>query len=317
MKKTSLFLFALVLLIGTSCKNGKKSETSDSKTMEKVETIPVQTAHDNEIAVPLSPKRVVVFDIGALDVMDALGISDRIVAMPKQGIPQYLRKYEEDKDIVNAGGLMDPNFEKVDAARPDLIIIGLRQLKDYKEYAEIAPTYLYDLDYKNYVGSVTENVETLGRIFEVEEDAEKQLETMRQSIKKEKETIEKSDAKAVMVLFNNGKFSAYGQGSRFGYIFDDFGVKPQIEDIEASTHGASISSEYILENNPDILYVVDRNAAITEGQIQKKSIENAMIQRTKAFKNGKVIYLSPETWYIAGGGIQSIQKAIEETGAAY
>jgi len=316
MKSLSLFLFAFVVATTLSCKH-EKSNTGDGRAAEAVKTLTVQTAHEEEIQVPLSPERVVVFDIGALDVMDALGVSDRIVAIPKQGIPGYLQKYEEDNNIVNAGGLMEPNFEKIDAANPDLIIIGLRQLKDYQEYAEIAPTYFYDLEYKNYIGSIEENVKTLGRIFEVEDQAEKQWKAVYESIEKGKAKIKKSKEEALLVLFNNGKFSAYGHNSRFGYIFDDFGVIPQIEDITVSTHGASISSEYILEHNPDILFVVDRNAAIAEGKIQKKAIENALIRRTKAFKNGKVIYLSPETWYIAGGGIQALEKAIQETVAAY
>lgn len=313
MKKASLLFFTLALISLVSCKN-RTTSTADQNKSKSDQTLTLTNNH-REVTIPLSPQRVVVFDIGALDVMDDLGVADRIVAMAKQGIPQYLRKYESDKDIVNAGGLMDPNFEKIHAARPDLIIIGLRQLKDYDEYAKIAPTYLYDLDYKNFVGSIRENVKAFGQIFEIEDQAEKRLAKMEAVIEKEK--IEEGNAKALLVLYNNGKFSAYGKGSRFGFMFDDFGVLPEVDDIKTSTHGASISSEYLYDHNPEVLFVIDRNAAIGEGAIQKESIENALVKKTKAYKNNRLIYLSPETWYIAGGGIQAIEKAAREVGAAY
>lgn len=316
MKKITVFLFTLVLITTVSCKNNKKNNIDTAAADQNRPTLTLEN-NQREIEVPLSPGRVVVFDIGALDVLDELEVTDRIVAMAKQGIPEYLRNYENDQEIVNAGGLMEPNFEKVHAAKPDLIIIGLRQLKDYDRYAEIAPTYLYELDYQNFVESIRQNVQNLGKIFEIDEKATERLKAMDQILNEEKEKIAHSEAKALLVLFNNGKFSAYGHGSRFGYIFDDFGVLPQIEEIKAGTHGASISSEYILDHDPDILFVVDRNAAIGERKIAKNTIENTLIQKTKAYKNGKIIYLSPETWYIAGGGLQSIEKAIREVGKAY
>ncbi|GJM75014.1 hypothetical protein HMSSN036_72300 [Paenibacillus macerans] len=58
--------------------------------------------------------------------------------------------------------------------------------------------------------------------------------------------------------------SAYGPGSRFGLIHDVFGVPAVDDTIEASTHGQSISFEYVAEKNPDYLFVVDRDAVVTE-----------------------------------------------------
>src|SRR5690606_41003609 len=59
--------------------------------------------------------------------------------------------------------------------------------------------------------------------------------------------------------------SAYGPGSRFGILHDTLGVAPAVEDVEAATHGEAISFEFILETNPDWLFVVDRDAATGEG----------------------------------------------------
>ncbi len=42
-------------------------------------------------------------------------------------------------------------------------------------------------------------------------------------------------------------------GSRFGFVHDLFGFKQADDQIEASTHGQSVSYEYILEKNPGYL----------------------------------------------------------------
>ena len=51
------------------------------------------------------------------------------------------------------------------------------------------------------------------------------------------------------MLVNEGQLSAYGKGSRFGLIHDTFGFKAADDKIEASTHGQSVSYEYVLEKS--------------------------------------------------------------------
>ena len=130
-----------------------------------------------------------------------------------------------------------------------------------------------------------------------------------------KEKTASSDAKTLVIMGNEGKVSAYGPSSRFGVIHDVFGYKPADEKIEESTHGQTISSEYILETNPDILFVVDRDAAFDRMQVLKSSIENELVQKTNAFKNGKIIYLNGGPWYLSGGGLQSLKIMVEDAEA--
>lgn len=68
--------------------------------------------------------------------------------------------------------------------------------------------------------------------------------------------------KALVILANEGKISAYGAGSRFGIIHDVFGFAQADDKIEVSTHGQSVSYEYVADKNPDYLFVVDRDAAV-------------------------------------------------------
>src|SRR5699024_615014 len=128
------------------------------------------------------------------------------------------------------------------------------------------------------------------------------------------ESPKNKDLKGLFVMYNNGKVSAYGKNSRFGFLHDSFGIPPIAEVIEASSHGLSFSSEFIEEEDPDIVFILDRNAAIGEGGIHKKSIENGLIKETEAYKNNRIVYLSPQVWYLAGGGVTAIKMMAKEVG---
>lgn len=88
--------------------------------------------------------------------------------------------------------------------------------------------------------------------------------------------------------------------------------------LDTHLHGTRASSEFIKETNPDILFVVDRSAAIGEQALDVEVVENELIQRTNAYQNGKIIYLNSEAWYLSGtGGIESINMMIDEIWQAY
>jgi iron complex transport system substrate-binding protein len=64
--------------------------------------------------------------------------------------------------------------------------------------------------------------------------------------------------------------------------------------------------------NPDILFIVDRSQVVGNLVLDREQVENQLIQQTAASKNGKIIYLNPEYWYLAGGGITSVNVMIDE-----
>ncbi|API89164.1 hypothetical protein BKP56_07825 [Marinilactibacillus sp. 15R] len=95
-------------------------------------------------------------------------------------------------------------------------------------------------------------------------------------------------------------------------IYEEFGFTPVDSSIESSIHGQSISYEYVLSEDPDLLFVVDRTRAIGGDDSDSDLSKNPVIQETKAYQNDNIIYLDPEIWYLSGGGLQSMQLMIEE-----
>jgi iron complex transport system substrate-binding protein len=196
--------------------------------------------------------------------------------------------------------------------KPDVIFISARQAELYEEFADIAPTVFVELDYANYMESFKKNMNLIGKIFGKEDVVASEIEEINAGIEALKEKTTALNKKGLILLANEGKVSAYGPGSRFGIIHDVFGFGAADEGIEVSTHGQSITFEYVLETNPDVLFVIDRNTAVGADAAAKDTIENELVQKTTAFKEGKIIYLEPNNWYLSGGGLQSMKVMMSE-----
>ena len=321
MKKfLTLFLTMSLMFILAACGGDKEEQTKDSDAARDSKTDQVidvkHELDDQAVQVPANPEKVVVFDLGALDTMDELGLGDKIVGLPQATVPSYLEQYKS-SDYENLGSLKEPDFEKVHASKPDLIIISTRQAELYDQFKEIAPTIYLAIDDKDYLNSFEANVETIGKIFNKEEEVKTALKEIEEKVASVQEATAKTEDKGLIVLGTEGKVSAYGPGSRFGLIHDVLGVDPADDKIENSRHGQSITFEYILETNPDMMFIVDRDTAIGQDSSVKESLENEIVQKTNAFQNDKMIYLDGEVWYLAGGGLESMNIMIDEVAAAF
>lgn len=259
-----------------------------------------------------NPQKVVAFDFGVLDSLDKLGIE--VAGVAQSNLPPYLEKYKDAK-YANVGSLKEPDFEKINALKPDVIFISGRQQEAYEELNKIAPTIFLGVDTSKYMESFTENMKTLGQIFGKEAQVDEELAKINDSIKQLYEKATASGKNALIIMANEGKISAYGPGSRFGILHDVFGFTPVDKNIEVSTHGQSVSFEYVLEKDPDYLFVIDRGAAVKSGEgdsTAQQVVENDLVKKTKAFKNGNIVYLDANYWYLSGGGLISTASMAQE-----
>lgn len=311
MKNITKLLLGLTLLMvfAVSCAKGGNDGEKDSK--GNVEKVTITTSK-GDVEVPVKPKKVVVFDYGVLDIMNELGIEAEI-GTAVQNLPASLEKYKKSLD---AGSLHEPNFEKLNEFAPDLIIISARQEKSYDELSKIAPTLYMGVNPDKYIASVYENIRTIGKIFGKEKEADEKVAELTKEVEEVKGLTAKFDKKVLMALTNDGKISAYGAGSRFGFVFTDLGLKSVDEKIKVSTHGQEINYEYIAEKNPDIIYYVDRAKIAGGSKDGGDVLKNSLVDGTNAGKSGKIVALDPVTWYIVAGGFNSTKTQLNEIKAS-
>ncbi|MGW1680344.1 siderophore ABC transporter substrate-binding protein [Saccharopolyspora sp. NPDC002376] len=259
--------------------------------------------------VPADPKNVVVFDIGVLVTLDELGVP--VAGVPTvASLPDSLAKYGTD-EYPKVGSLKEPDFEKVNELAPDLIIVANRSAPQYAELSKIAPTVDLTVDNANFLDSVKERTRALGTIFGKQAEIDKRFAELDESVRQVNEMATEKKLSGLVVLTTGGKISGFGPGSRFGIVHDSLGVAPAYEGLSTEKHGDAISPEFISEVNPDILYVVDRDAAIgEEGKAASQVLDNALVKQTEAARNGKIVYLDPFTWYIAPTGLASVEQMV-------
>ena len=147
-KLLALVLAAVMTLSLAACGTGPSAadptppastgsvETSQSEpNMPKVpESVTVQTLNGNQeivdLEVPYSPQRIAILDLASLDILDALGVGDRVVGSASTSL-DYLQKYVTDENIAKLGTIKEADLEAVMACQPDVIFIGGRMSISY------------------------------------------------------------------------------------------------------------------------------------------------------------------------------------------
>jgi len=270
------------------------------------------------VTVPRNPEKIVAFEMASLDTIGALG--GEVAGAPLDSVPEYLQDNLAD-DAFNAGTLFEADLIEIEAQQPDLIIIGGRSSGLYEELSEIAPTI--DLGIAGtYIDTLERNTAFFGELLGAQDEAEQALNDLHAGIEEAK-TAAASAGDGLAMMVSGGELKAMspapaGAGSadvRGGLIYDVFGVEPTIEDIHATTHGEPISFEFLLENDPATLWVVDRDAATgsaEEGAAAAQVLDNDIVKQTSAFKDDNIVYLNPTAWYIVYGGVETTQMMIDD-----
>jgi len=270
------------------------------------ETVTIET-YTGAVDVAIGPGKIAVLDIAALDTLDALGVKvDGVVA------PLFV-DYVADAvaGAENVGSLFEPDFEALAAGGYDLLIAGGRSSKVAPDLAKIAPTIDMTI-WEDTVGQGLARLEAYGKIFGKEAEAAQLAQDFNETLTRTVASLE-GEGGTLIVMTNGPKVSAYGSGGRFGWLHNALGLAEAITDVEQTTHGEAISFEFIRDTDPDVLVVIDRLAAIgRDGEGAKATLDNALVQETKAWRNGKVIYLDSAAIYIAGGGIQAMTLTLEQ-----
>ncbi|MCH7308441.1 siderophore ABC transporter substrate-binding protein [Acinetobacter sp. NIPH 1852] len=266
------------------------------------------------------PQRVAVLDMNEADFLDQLNIP--IIGMPKDYVPHFLEKYKSDKQIQDLGAIVQPNMERIYALKPDLILMTPLHVNHYQELSKIAPTIHYDINFNDsesdHINLVKDHLMTLGQIFNKEDLAREKALALDAEVKQVQAVTANRPEKALVVLHNNGAFSNFGIQSRYGFVFNAFGVKPASKAKDTSLHGQPISSEFIKQADPDILYIVDRTAVMERrSKVNAETVENPLLRQTKAWKNGRVIFVDADAWYTTAASPTSLKIVMDDVKKGY
>jgi iron complex transport system substrate-binding protein len=302
-----------------SAPNAEASSSSSPSAASPTASGPTEisvTHYSGTDTVPVKPETVVVFDLGVFLTLDSLGIEVDALGGLGTPVPAKFKAAVENSKLKPVGTAFEPDYEAVNALEPDLIIIASRSSATYPEMKKIAPTIDLTIDNDNFMQSFRARHETIGKIFGVEQKVATELARLDTAIK-DVAGKAPSAGDALILMTSGAEVSAYGPGSRFGLVHDVFGFGAAEESLERdATHGDVVSFEFVLEASPDVLFVIDRNAAIgREGDAAAKVLDNQLVAQTPAWKNRRVVYVDGFSWYIASNSLPAMFQIVEDARA--
>lgn len=294
----------------------KKAETEQTKE-QTPENVMIKSFNGNKeevnLEVPYDPERIAVLDMASLDILDNLGMGDRVVGSASTSL-EYLTDYVDNEEVANLGTIKEADLEAVMECDPDVIFIGGRLASSYDALSEIAPVIFLSTDSElGIVKSVTKNAETIASMFGLEDEVSKKTEGFDERIKALKKTAEGKTA--LVGMTTSGSFNLMGNDGRCSIVGREVGFENLTAAESTSTHGNEASFETVVEKNPDYIFVMDRDSAIgADGaQTAKEIVENELVMGTDAYKNGRIIYLEhPAVWYTAEGGITALNIMLSD-----
>lgn len=294
------------------------------------ETVTIQALNANkemtDIEVPFDPQRIAVLDMPALDILDALGLGERIVGSAQVTI-EYLTDYNPDDTdgaIMNLGTVKTADLEKVAACEPDIIFIGGRLSSVYADLEAIAPVVYLAVDYeKGIVESTRQNARTIASIFGKEAENDAMFTGFQPRIDALNAVLKGHDI--LLAMYNNNAMSIMDTRSQLNLLAAELGgnnLGETVGDAEKATHGEDASWETIINLNPEYIFVLDRSTATgaaDEGILgAREVIENDLIRELDCYKEGKIIYLirHANVWYTSTGGVQALDTMLSDLEAA-
>ena len=341
MKKLFTTLLTAAMLVGlTACGNTETADNAVVQTIESEEVAMADAPEMNEtetveaeaptevtitslngnkeeiqLTVPYNPERIAILDMASLDILDALGLGERVVGSAGTSL-EYLQQYVTDESIANLGTIKTADMEAVMACEPDIIFIGGRLSKSYDALSEIAPVVFLATDAEaGVVASVEKNATTIASVFGLEDKVAEMVSGFQARIAALQEVAK--DNNVIVGMCTSGSFNVLGNDGRCSIIgreigFENIGVDAN---IDTSAHGNEASFEFIVDKAPNYVFVMDRDAAIgTEGaKLAREIVENELVMTTDAYKNGNIVYLAnPAVWYTAEGGIKALDVMLSD-----
>lgn len=330
MKKIALIIMSLILSIGligcanegndSAVENTVETSTITEDNSEVGENLVIKSLNSSEeledVEVPFNPEKIVVLDMAALDIIEFLELDEKVVGVAQTSI-EYLKEISEQEGVENVGTLKAPDLEAIMSLQPDVILMGGRAGEFYDQLSQIAPVVRLRANAEiGVVESTKENAKIIASIFGLEEKIDEKIFEYEDRISNISEIA--TGKEAIVGLVTNGGFNILGSNARASLISNEMGftnLGDNSELGESSTHGNEASFEFIVDQNPEYVFVLDRDSAIkTEGaKLAEEIMDNELIHKTSAYENDNLVILeNPGVWYTAEGGVTALDIMISD-----
>lgn len=284
---------------------GTEQEIEKTKGTEYPLTITTYGSDGTELTTTYekAPEKVLAVYQGSIETLLALGLEDHIVAAA--GLDNEVP--DEQKAAFSKLNYLDeftPSLETVTMLEPDMIfswgsLFGEKTLGDAAGWVEKGTnTYMNsnthpkngDVSYNKTLENEYTDILNMGKIFDVQDQAEAIVNEMKDTIDSVKEKTESIEEKPSVLILESGKngFTNYNTTSLGGDMVTQLGG------VLANPDGGSLGKEDVIAANPDVIFVVYMPYSGDDPEQLKQEKLNVILEdeayaSLDAVKNGRVV----------------------------
>lgn len=323
-KSIRLFLISMLIMGSTGCSNIKKTH-SEVKNQSASSHYPITITTYNHSKEPIEitfnkePERVVSIYQNSIETLLALGLEDKIVlgaGLDHSIKDEYKDKFKKIKYINN----YVPDVEDILNENPDFILSWysifhedrIGNVNYWKEKG--INTYMSlnsGITEKRTVENEITDIINLGKIFNVEEKAEKIVREINNEIEDILNDIKHTKEETTLIIEYMGEdIYTYGKETLGGDMVTRLGGKL----LEAKNN--TITEEELIELNPDSIFVVymDRMDTNVPSQEANKILKSNKLKDLDAVRNNRVNTIALGEMYCSGirtiDGIKTFAKGL-------
>ena len=329
-KLKSLGLVAIICvgLVGCASTDASSYKSDTNQTVTKGYPVELTTYNYNGDEVKTTydkaPEKVLAVYQGSIETMLELGLEDKLVAAA--GLDNELEdKYKEAFDKVEYLTEFTPSKETVTMLNPDMILtwgslFSDDNLGDVNTWIEKGcNTYIntntrIKEGEKRTIENEMNDILNLGKIFNVEDKAQKIVDNMQSKIDEALKASKNQESQNALVLeFLGDDITNYGENSLAGDMVKSLGGN-----LVAKSQ-SKLGKEDIVSLNPDVIYVVYMPYSGDDPQKVKqenldKLLKDESFKSLDAVKNGRVVPLMLGDMYASGvrtaNGIETISQGL-------
>lgn len=308
MKRAVSLVLALVMsvsLVGCGNEKAEKASNVTNSSMKTEKHYPVEIENFGKKTVyEKAPKRVIAMDYNAASTLVALGQKDKIIASREAGLlalDDVSEKYRDDiKKIEIPEGYLKsplPPLEVTLSLKPDFILMDsfyfnvpdiFGEYKDYKDNGINILVTAGSLDKKAELDDMYIDIKNLGKIFDVEDEAEKLCKELNDRFNVIKGKVDSSKKYKVMG-FDSGddKPTVAAGNSLENLLIEEAGAENVFSNVNKQF--AMVSWEDVVAKNPD--YIILHETPEDKGAKNLINIlkNNKELSNVNAVKNEKFI----------------------------
>ncbi|GAA0555991.1 ABC transporter substrate-binding protein [Actinomadura livida] len=296
-------VMALVAALATGCGGG--TDTSGDAT-SGAKTVTVQAAN-GAVTVPAKPERIVSLSPAHTETLFAIGAGPQVVAVDDYS------DHPPNAPKTKLSGFK-PNAEAVIEYKPDLVVVSddlngiVKALEKVKIPVLLEPA-------ANNLDEAYDEIRDLGLATGHSDEAEKLVTDMQASIK---ETVDASSKAKGLTYYHELDNQLHSVTSKtfLGQIYGLFGLRNIADEAdEASSGYPQLSREFLLKQDPDLIFLADTKCC---GQNAETIAKRPGWSDLGAVKNGGVVELDdaiasrwgprlPEFVKAIGAAVQKVQ----------